>query len=420
MDRRWLIIADDLTGAADSAIAFAKRRLSARVTWGEPRGDEPADTLALAFDADTRSLPATAAARRHANILQRLSAGRPHVFKKIDSTLRGHPAEEIGALLDVLRADDARLRAVFTPAFPAGGRTTRGGRVFVHGRPLEHTEFWGRSRPADHADVATLLESAGLQPRHVPLETVRGDAARLRATFDAAPGAICLCDAETERDLDAIAAAALDGTATFFAGSAGLAHSLAGHASRDAVQRVPATAHPASLRGALFLIGSQAGPSRVALESMNDLPGLRRVSVAADDVRGERGAAASSLAPPDLAALERDLAEGIDVVVDLLPDPARAPSAQVVDALARRLAPLAPSASALMATGGDTAAALLARCGVRGLRLVDELEPGASLGLTLGDLSVPIVTKSGGFGDAGTLRRIAERLRFIRRTGTLA
>jgi uncharacterized protein YgbK (DUF1537 family) len=92
----------------------------------------------------------------------------------------------------------------------------------------------------------------------------------------------------------------------------------------------------------------------------------------------------------------------------------------VVAALARRLAPLAAGTSALMASGGDTAAALLSHLGVRGIRLVDELEPGTSLGLTLGALTLPVITKSGGFGDAGSLRRVVERLRYIRQTGTVA
>ena len=35
MARRWLILADDLTGAADCAIAFGRRGYAAAVTWGE-------------------------------------------------------------------------------------------------------------------------------------------------------------------------------------------------------------------------------------------------------------------------------------------------------------------------------------------------------------------------------------------------
>ncbi len=420
MEQRWLIIADDLTGAADSAIAFAKRRLPARVSWGEPRPEERADALALAFDADTRQLPAAAAARRHQEVLGRLLDARMHVFKKIDSTLRGHPAEEIGALLDVLAAHVPRLRVVFTPAFPAGGRVTRGGRVFVHGTPLERTEFWDAARPAEHADLAVMLESAGLHSRHVGLDAVRGGAHRLRALLDDGRGgaALCICDAETEDDLDRIVAASLtDDGPTFFAGSAGFAHALARRVSQADRPRVPPIVHAPSMHGALLVVGSQAQASRVALPPLERIPGVRRIS--ADASRLVAGGADTAL---PLDALARDLAAGVDVVIDIIPpaDASVPKSREVVDALARRIAPLCAHASALMATGGDTAAALLTRCGVRGIQLSDELEPGASLGLTLGERPLPLVTKSGGFGDEGSLRRIVERLRFIRQTGIVA
>jgi uncharacterized protein YgbK (DUF1537 family) len=38
------------------------------------------------------------------------------------------------------------------------------------------------------------------------------------------------------------------------------------------------------------------------------------------------------------------------------------------------------------------------------------VEPGVPLGITLGKVSIPLVTKAGAFGDAGTLRRCLERL----------
>ncbi|MEO8017743.1 MAG: nucleotide-binding domain containing protein, partial [Pseudomonadota bacterium] len=95
-------------------------------------------------------------------------------------------------------------------------------------------------------------------------------------------------------------------------------------------------------------------------------------------------------------------------------------NSQLVSSLARILAPVARQASALVATGGETAAALLAHLGVEGLRLVDEIEPGIPLGLTLGEVSVPAVTKAGGFGNEECLKRVISRLRFIRQTGAVA
>ena len=68
----------------------------------------------------------------------------------------------------------------------------------------------------------------------------------------------------------------------------------------------------------------------------------------------------------------------------------------------------------------ETAAALLSRFGVNGIRLADEIEPGVSLGLTLGQLSVPIATKAGAFGDEMSLIRISERLRAVRTKGSFS
>jgi uncharacterized protein YgbK (DUF1537 family) len=75
---------------------------------------------------------------------------------------------------------------------------------------------------------------------------------------------------------------------------------------------------------------------------------------------------------------------------------------------------------AFAATGGETASALLSRFGVNGIRLVEEIEPGVALGLTLGSLSIPVVTKAGAFGDEDSLSRIAGRLRAIREQGKIS
>ena len=418
MDDRWLIIADDLTGAADTAIAFAKRRLPAHVAWSEADVTGRPREAVLAIDADSRRLPGAAAARRHREILERLFEPGTRVIKKMDSTLRGHPAEEIAALTEVLTARDRRPRVIFAPAFPAGGRVTRAGRVWVHGIPLEHTEFWDAHRPAQRADLPALLAAAGMDARLIPLDEVRGAPQRLRAAFDDACAAalVCVCDAEAGEDLDLIAAAALDDTPSLFVGSAGLAHSLASRATRTGVTRMDAITVGPSARGALLIVGSQAGPSRTALPALASVAGVRRVSVVAADLLA--GRAEESLRIPELA---RELAAGTDLLVDVAPPAAgHAIEPDVVDALVRCLRPLAASASAWMATGGDTARAVLSHGGARGIRLVDEIEPGTSLGLTLGGVSLPVITKSGGFGDAGSLRRILERLRSIRKTGTVA
>jgi len=63
----------------------------------------------------------------------RAAASAVILFKKIDSTLRGHIAAEIDAARAALGAARPVLLA---PAFPAQGRIVRGGRVIVNGVAL--------------------------------------------------------------------------------------------------------------------------------------------------------------------------------------------------------------------------------------------------------------------------------------------
>jgi uncharacterized protein YgbK (DUF1537 family) len=270
----------------------------------------------------------------------------------------------------------------------------------------------------------TLVESAGVAARGLPLATIRADVAVLRAALAPAgprrKAEIAVCDAETEGDLERIAAATLDdGVPTFFIGSAGFAHALAQRVSQTGAPRTPPLRREPSSQGALVVVGSRAKTSRAALAALSTLANVQRLSV--DDVllTGDPHS-------PALAALAQAagnwLAAGVDVVVDIVqPEFAQnAGNPQLVSTLARLLAPVARHASALVATGGETATALLARLGVQGIRLVDEIEPGIPLGLTLGEISIPTVTKAGGFGNEESLTRIISRLRFIRQTGTVA
>jgi uncharacterized protein YgbK (DUF1537 family) len=171
MSRPWFILADDLTGAADSAIAFARRRVPARVVWGDSPSQVHPDAMVLAYDAATRELDAALAARRHREVLQRFLHSPARLFKKIDSTLRGSPAEEIAAMLDVVLAQEPDTCVVMAPSFPAMGRTVRDAQVRVHGVPCHSPNTGPRAATPALANLLFLLEGAGLRARAVELAT---------------------------------------------------------------------------------------------------------------------------------------------------------------------------------------------------------------------------------------------------------
>ncbi|UEM01704.1 four-carbon acid sugar kinase family protein [Skermanella rosea] len=415
---RWLIVADDLTGAADCAIGFARQGTAAAVGWGDA-ADIGGEFPVFSYDAASRGLPAAEAAAAHRAALARFLDHDSILFKKIDSTLRGQPAAEIAAALDAVRGREGRAFGILAPAFPATGRTTEGGRVHVGGRPLEETEVWRRDHSYPNADLVEVLATAGITGVKVPLATIRSGADALREAFaDLADrgDVVAVCDATTGDDLDRIAGASLPaGKPVFFIGSAGLAQALA--------SAVPGErSNPVLLGGAaggtLVVVGSLAGASRAAARSLAELPGVRYVP-ADPTILLDDGAAA------DRAALGRAVIDGLksgeDVLVEILaggePDLRLGPG--LAAGIADVLHPAACHIGAFAATGGETAAALLSRFGVRGLRVMDEIEPGVSLGLTLGDVAVPVATKAGAFGDQDSLVRIVRRLRSIRQKGVL-
>jgi uncharacterized protein YgbK (DUF1537 family) len=427
MAERWLILADDLTGAADAGIAFARRGQRTAMTWGEHFAGDFAGARVLAYDCDTRRLGTEAAgAAQHVAAARCLQRGAfAMLFKKIDSTLRGQPAAEMAALCGRLPAPFDRAFGIFAPANPAMGRTTVDGRVLVHGEPLENTETWAREHSYASADLAGIVEGAALHAIKLPLAQVRAGTAAVHAALaaafarpakDPARGSILICDAETDDDLDCLVGAARAlGAPNFFIGTAGLANALARGLPPGESQ--PLAMAP-SRHGALIVVGSLASVARGAARALAATAGVRHVPFTAETLMSEDARSRTRMALDIRASLER----GTDVLVEMpleeVPDLSIGPA--LVRTLANCLAPALSRMSGLIATGGETAAAMLRQANVGQIRLVDELEAGVSLGLMARDNAVPVITKPGAFGDVHSLIRALDRLRSIRQTGKLA
>lgn len=102
---KLVIIADDLTGANDAGVQFAKYGMKVQVMLGDAVGSsEAAAVEVLVRDTDSRAVsPELAFSRvQAASRLVRQAAGTdamPLIFKKVDSTLRGNLGPEIDAAI---------------------------------------------------------------------------------------------------------------------------------------------------------------------------------------------------------------------------------------------------------------------------------------------------------------------------------
>jgi D-threonate/D-erythronate kinase len=401
------LVADDLTGASDAAVQFARRGLVSHVLFelGEPGGAE-----VVAIDTDSRALPGADAYARVRGVADRLRATRPErIYKKIDSTLRGNLGCEIDAVMDGL---DLPL-AVVAPAFPALGRTTRGGVHHLRGTPVHLTEAGRDPRvPVRQSNLVRLLAQQSRRPvTLVPLAVVQEGPDAVRRALPAR--GLVVCDADTDDALRTITGSLVDRRDVLWVGSAGLAEALA-ELLAPAAPRAPA-AGPGPAAGPVLLVA--ASPSEVTRRQVAVYAARPDVTTVALDPRAlaEGGAGLEA----GRRALGSALAAGRHGALVARAPPARADpvsggelAARIADALGALAAACARSypLGGLILTGGDTARAVCRHLGATGVHVVAEIEPGVPAGRLLGGAGLPAVTKAGAFGSDDTLVHALDQL----------
>ncbi|MCQ2739981.1 MAG: four-carbon acid sugar kinase family protein [bacterium] len=151
------IIADDLTGANDTALQFHRQGAVTKILLdSESIAQDKVNTEVRAFSSESRNVPAYVAVSRVESLVNFIveNFAFDYYYKKIDSTLRGHIALETLSVLNILDYD----AAIIVPAFPQEGRITVGGYHLSKGIPIGKTEIAiDPHSPITESHVPTLL-----------------------------------------------------------------------------------------------------------------------------------------------------------------------------------------------------------------------------------------------------------------------
>ena len=134
---RLLILADDLSGALDSGVQFAKKGIRTRVLLA-PETPAPLKDNVSVLVINTNSRHASPAAA--ANLVKAaLKAHKDslYFYKKTDSCLRGN----IGAELEAFMEAAGSLSLAFIPAYPDLKRTTLKGVQYLEGKPIHESSM---------------------------------------------------------------------------------------------------------------------------------------------------------------------------------------------------------------------------------------------------------------------------------------
>jgi D-threonate/D-erythronate kinase len=454
------IIADDLTGAADAAVPFV------RAGWTTELQLRPGSSCAdvVAVSTDSRALNARDAAAVVTTAVKRYrDAGITHLYKKIDSTLRGQVKAEVQAARE---GWSRQAIAVVCPAFPAAGRTVVNGQLRVDGQPVAETAVAADPvTPVNESHIPTLLGASHVKPNS-------GDSAEQLAKQIRGCAPIVVVDATSEHDLQVLAnAVRLLGSDAVAVGSAGLARHLASVWAAEKGQRIRGKGQTVFAPRRLSLTPSSL-PAIVIVTSLQDVARRQAAAVLAAGGRHHQPAAEdlidaaawarwsgkvlSTLKDVDTAfVLTSPVDRGNDHLAKLIPKrfaelaarsiiqwrgappPRRyaqnrqwrgAPPSPVPCAAAAHGARSAArdarnwqwgesgGVSGVVVTGGDGARALVDALDATGINLYDEVMTGVPIGTLVGGAAegLRVVTKAGGFGGDDTLLQAVEAVRYCR------
>ncbi len=409
-------MADDLTGAADSVAPFARIGWQGSVGY-EIKHSYPRFRLetgdAVAYDTETRDLPTD----QHQTICdavrratRRLAELNPNIiYKKIDSTLRGHLWLE----LEAMRRELPNRLTIICPAYPANGRTVQSGVLHINGIPWTLTEFAPVYQVADATVRAAFGAAQDPGAVELPGRALHGNLTAELMRLQAAGCHTVFCDAIQERDLAALAAAIAHRPTTYLpVGSAGLLAALASLAG-PASKRASAGNQAFNAGRVLVIVGSLHGASRRQAADLSTRLGILPTLLDADEPQKQN-------IERVVAALATQYRDGRRVGLLITPEgvltSASSEWSWLAGSVARRLCerglrerwPL----DGLIVTGGKTAIDVCQALNGIGLRIQGETQPGVVTAVLHGEADpitgfsfdgLPIITKAGGFGHENTL-----------------
>lgn len=419
-----IVIADDVTGANDIGIMYARAGLDAFVySYKDGRRQEYKPCDALIIDTDSRFDSREGAYQKVYDAVKNAPAdGVRQYINKQCSVFRGNIGAEFDAMLDALGEEFA----VVVPGFPDNGRTTLHGIHYVNGVELKDSQFRNDPvHPMRCSDLKKIL--AGQTKRRVgaiSYEVYAGGPEAVRAAVDGMRGSYgyVIMDVRDNADLALLARVlreerVLCGSSALSAYLAEIEQKESGRKLQMDKTRVP---------GRIFCMAGSLTPQTIAQtaymkekgypvieldtrrlfeeESRRDECG--RVLRQADNAY-ETGAfvmihsmnTAEGVAETKRIALEKGIDNtGVSSLV----------SAALSEISERVI--LRYGIRRIIVCGGDTSASLCAQLDIKGMKVLEEIEPGLPTCESLDEPPYRMVLKSGSFGSREFVEKAIDKL----------
>lgn len=389
---RYLIIADDFTGANDTGVQLARRGIPTSVTL-KYNGIHP-DSTSYVLDTESRGMDREKA---YSHVKHQVShidfSGFRYIIKKVDSTLRGNIAMEVKAIDEIYRSE----LIIFMPALPDLGRTTFHGIHHLNGTPITETELAKDPvKPVTTDRLDHLLREAYEETvTHIGLDIIRDGNISLES------GRIFTFDAETNEDMQAVVRAAERlNKRTLWVGSAAIADNLL----EQELKVYPSMALIASVSEVSRMqvkYAEKNGTSLISIPIYNmldDYDASEYVDEASRLLSSGRDVILLSSATYDRDELERTVIAG--ELRGMKREEVSAVTQMIMGEMTKKILEKV-KVSGLFLAGGDTAIGFFDRVDADGSVITGEMSTGIPMMRLSGGMfdGLKVITKAGAFGN---------------------
>lgn len=402
-------VADDITGATDLCLMLAREGLRTVQIIGLPVQGALPDADAIVIALKSRSIPAAQAVEMSvaaANLLR--AGGAEQLLFKYCSTFDSTDDGNIGPVAEALLAVTGGDLTIACPSFPAAGRTTYRGHLFVGDALLSDSPLKDHPlNPMHDANLVRVLSrQTALPVGLVTIDTIAQGEAAVRQAFAAQAAAgkrILIVDTLQDADLRTIGAACSD--MPLVTGGSGIALGLAANFVRAGkVAPRPVQARMAAPQGrAVVLAGSCSVATRGQIAAAK-AAGLPALALDVDALLSGQQSAASLAAwavaqPQDRIPLIYSSADPA-TLHEIQARLGQHASGVLVETTLAEVARLLQAAgfSRYLIAGGETSGAVVAALGVTALEIGPEIAPGVPWTRSISGPDLVLALKSGNFG----------------------
>lgn len=423
------IVADDITGANDIGIMFAKSNILTHVYAYD---DFSAERLknsneipgVIILDTNSRLDSREIACNKVSQATKSLrDAGASMFINKTCSVFRGNIGAEFDSMLDTLNEEFA----VVVLGFPKNGRKTLEGVHYVHGKRLEESEF--RNDPVHPMTQSRLVDILQAQTERkvdsLYYHTIEKGAGQLRECIEEKKQSCSylILDVADQKALTIIAEAVKN--ETVLCGSSALAEELAVQLDIERLSNEQLNVKKKNHIGMLCAAGSLMPQTATQIDylkqqkvpafELNTLLVLNHTE-RQNEIIKLTGAITQSLLNGDHSILHTSNDKGIVEETKrkgLLKGLSSEEISRVVSSTIAEITTQVMKRTGqyrMIVAGGETSAAVCGRLGIKGLRIWKEIESGLPSCVSLDKEPKLLVLKSGSFGKPDFFAKALEHL----------